>query len=78
MQAERLVGVGPDEFLLVGHENQQVIEITVDARTYLPTMLKKYLPDSARTGKDRDCLEEVRFQWNKSMPQELLVPGSSQ
>jgi hypothetical protein len=77
MQAERKDGAGPDEFLLVGQENQQVIEIAIDARTYLPTTLKKHLPDSVRTGKERDCLEEVRFQWNKPIPQGLLVPGSS-
>jgi hypothetical protein len=77
MQAGRQDGAGPDEFQLVGQENQQVIEIAIDARTYLPTTLKKYLPDSGRTGKERDCLEEVRFQWNKPIPQELLVPGSS-
>ena len=77
MQAERQGGAGPDEFLLVGQENQQVVEIAIDARTYLPKTLKKYLPDSARTGKERNCLEEVRFQWNKPIPQELFVPGSS-
>jgi hypothetical protein len=76
-QAERQDGAWPDEFLLVGQENQQVVEIAIDVRTYLPISLKKYLPDSVRTIKERDCLEEVRFQWNKPIPQELLVPGSS-
>jgi hypothetical protein len=77
MQAKRQDGTREDEFLLIGKENQQVIEIAIDARTYLPITLKRYLPDSARTGKERDCLEAVRFQWNKPIPQELLVPGSS-
>jgi hypothetical protein len=77
MQAERQDGAGLDEFLLVGQENQQIIEIAIDARTYLPTMIKKYSPDSVRTGKERHCLDEVRFQWNKPIPQELLVPKSS-
>ena len=48
--------------------------MSVDARTGLPIALKKYLPDSVRMGKKRDCLEEVRFQWNKPIPQELFVP----
>jgi hypothetical protein len=77
MQSERQDRANPHEFLLVGQEDQQVIEIAVDAKTYLPTTLKKYSPHSARTGEERGCLEVVRFQWNKPIPQELLVPGSS-
>jgi hypothetical protein len=77
MQAERQDGGRRDEFLLVGQENQQVIEITISTKTYLPITLKKYSQQSVRTGKERDCLEEVRFQWNQPIPQGLLVPGSS-
>ncbi len=77
-QAEHQEGVGPYEFLLVGQEDQQVIEIALDTRTYLPTSIKRYLSNSARTGRQRDYLEEVRFQWNKPIPQELFVPGSSE
>jgi hypothetical protein len=77
MQAGSRDGAGPDEFLLVGRENQKIIEIAVDARTYLPKTLKKYLPDSDRPGEKRNCLEEVRFLWNQSIPRELLVPESS-
>jgi hypothetical protein len=76
MHAERQDRAGPDELLLAGQENRQAIEIAINTRTSLPTTLKKYLPDSARAGKERQCLEEVRFQWNIPIPQELLVPGS--
>ncbi len=54
IQAERRDRAGQDEFLLVGQENQQVIEIAVDARTYLPIKLKKYPPDSNQTGDATD------------------------
>ena len=77
MPAERQGGARPDEFLLVGQESQQAVEIAFDATTYLPTTLTKYLPDPPWTGKERDCLEEVRFQWNTPIPQELLIPGTS-
>ncbi len=70
-------GARPDQIVLVGAENQRVIEISIDAKTYLPSTLKKYLPDTVRAGKERKCLEEVRFQWNKPIPRELFVPGSS-
>jgi hypothetical protein len=75
-QAGSRDGAGADEFLLVGQENQQVVEIAIDARTYLPKTLKKYLPDSARTGEKRECLMEDRFQWNQPIAQELLAPES--
>ncbi len=74
-QSERQSGAGLDDFLLVGQENQHVIEIAIDGRTYLPKTLKKYSPDSARIGKERNCLEEVQFQWNMPISPELLVPG---
>jgi hypothetical protein len=59
--------------LLIGQGNREVIEISIDAKEYLPTMIKKYLPDSPQ-----EYLEEVRFQWNKPLPQGLLVPGSTE
>jgi len=74
MQTEHQGVTGKDEFLLVGQKDQQIIEMTIDAGTYLPKTQKKYLLDSAR-GRERICLEDVRFQWNKPIPQELLVPG---
>jgi hypothetical protein len=74
-QAERQDGAGPNELLFVGRENQEIIEITVDERTFLPATLKRLLPDSGRTGEERVCLMEVRFVWNQPIPQELMVPG---
>jgi hypothetical protein len=68
-------GAGQGEFLLVGQEDQNVVEIAVDERTYLPTTLKEYLPDSGRTGGERACVMEVRITWNQPIPRELLVPG---
>ncbi|HTY61455.1 MAG TPA: hypothetical protein VMG30_04300 [Acidobacteriota bacterium] len=75
-QADRQSDAQPGELLFVGHEDQQAIEMSLDAKTGLPIKLNKYLPDSSRTGKKRDCLEEVRFQWNRPIPQELFVPDS--
>ncbi len=75
MEAERRNGDGPYEFLLVGRKDQQIIEIAIHSETFLPKTLKKYSQDSARTGKERDCIEEVQFKWNKPIPKELLVPG---
>jgi hypothetical protein len=62
-----------DGFLLISREHREVIEISIDAKDYLPTMIKKYLSDSPQ-----EYLEEVRFQWNKPIPQGLLVPGSTE
>jgi hypothetical protein len=73
MQAGQRDTAKPAEFLLVGRENQQVIEIAIDERTYLPKTLKKYLPDSG-TGEARNCVLEVRFLWNRPVPEELLIP----
>jgi hypothetical protein len=75
MQAGERRGAGSDEFLIAGREDGQVVEIAVDARTYLPKVLKKYALDSGRTGADRVCLMEVRFQWNHPISGELFVPG---
>jgi len=43
IRAERREKGGQDEFLLIGQENQQIIEIVIDARTYLPKKLKNTL-----------------------------------
>jgi hypothetical protein len=75
MQTGERSGAGSGEFLIAGHENGQAIEITVDAKTYLPKVLKKYAMDSSRTNGDRSCLMEVRFHWNQSIPGELFIPG---
>jgi hypothetical protein len=76
MRAGQRDAARPDELLLVGKENQHAVEIVVDERTYLPKSLKKYLPDSGRTDAERDCLMEVRFQWNQPISRKLLVPDS--
>ena len=73
MQAGPRDAAEPAEFLLVGRENQHTIEIAIDQRTYLPTTLRKYLPDS-RTGEARSCVLEVRFLWNRPVPEDLLIP----
>jgi hypothetical protein len=67
-------GAGSGEFLIVGREDRQIVEITVDARTYLPKALKKYALDSGRTNRVRDCLMEVCFLWNQPISHELFVP----
>ena len=73
MQAGQQGAAGPDEFLLVGRQNQHIIEIAIDKGTYLPKTLRKYLPDSG-TGEARNCVLEVRFLWNRPVPAELLIP----
>jgi len=74
MQTGERRGAGSDEFLIVGKEDRQVVEITVDARTYLPKLLKKCAPDSGRTNGGRICPMEVRFHWNQPISGELFVP----
>lgn len=73
MQAGQRSAAGPAEFLLVGRQNQHIIEIAIDKGTYLPKTLRKYLPDSG-TGEARNCVLEVRFLWNRPVPAELLIP----
>jgi len=68
---------GSGEFLIIGREGSQAVEMTVDAKTYLPKVLKKYALDSGRTNGNRVCLMEARFHWNPSIPGELFVPGQS-
>ncbi len=67
----------PGVLVLVGQQNQQVVEIAINARTALPIALKKFLPAPVGTGKEAAGFEEVRFQWNKAIPQELFIPGLS-
>jgi hypothetical protein len=66
---------GSGEFQIIGREDRQAVEITIDARTYLPKVLKKYALDSGRTNRDRICLMEVRFHWNQPISGELFAPG---
>jgi hypothetical protein len=75
MQIGERSGAGSDQVPIVGREDGQVVEIAVDARTYLPKVLKKYALDSGRTNGDRPCLMEVRFHWNQPVSGELFVPG---
>jgi len=76
-QADGQGSAQPGELVLVGQENQQVVEIAVNARTALPIALKKFLSAPVGTGKELAGFEEVRFQWNKAIPQELFIPGLS-
>jgi len=75
MQTGARGGAGSGEFLVIGQQDQQAVEITVDAKTYLPKVLKKYAPDSGRMNGDRICLIEIRFLWNQPISGELFVPG---
>jgi hypothetical protein len=74
--AERQGDAQSGELRFAGQEDQQAIEMSIDAKTGLPIRLKKYLPDSSLMGKKRGFLEDVRFQWNRPIPQELFVPDS--
>jgi hypothetical protein len=73
MQTGQWKDAGSNEFQLVGREDQHVIEIAIDGRTYLPKTLRKYLPDSG-TGEARKCVLEARFLWNRPVPEELMIP----
>ena len=75
MPSGKRSGTGPDEFLIVGREDRQAIEVAIDARTYLPKVLRRYALDSGRTNGDRICLMEVRFLWNRPISRDLFVPG---
>jgi hypothetical protein len=66
---------GSGDFLITGREDGQTVELTVDAKTYLPKTLKKYALDSSRNKGERSCLVEVRFNWNRPMSDALFVPG---
>jgi len=75
MQTGGRRAAGSGEFLIIGREGPQAVEMTVDAKTYLPKVLKKYALDSGRMNGDRFCLLEARFRWNQSAPDELFPPG---
>ncbi len=66
-------GAGRNEFLLIGRDKQQVIEIAIDEKTYLPGTLRKYLLEPGK-GNARKCVLEARFSWNRPLPEELLIP----
>jgi len=76
MQAGQRDAAERGEFLLIGRENQQTIEIAVDERTYLPKTIRKYSPDSG-TDQARNCVLEVRFLWNRPTPEGLLIPQTA-
>jgi hypothetical protein len=75
MQSGEGVGAGSDEFLITGRDGGQAVEISVDARTYLPKVLKKFAANSSGTNGNRVCLMEARFFWNQPVSEELFVPG---
>jgi hypothetical protein len=75
MQAALWNAEGQNEFLFIGRENHQEIELYIDKRTYLPKALRKFAPDAA-TGRTRNCVLEVQFLWNRPVPEELLIPQS--
>jgi hypothetical protein len=77
MQTGGRSSAGSGEALITGRQNRQAIEIIVDARTYLPKLLKKYETDSDRPSGKRDCTMEARFRWNQPVSPELFVPGPS-
>jgi hypothetical protein len=74
MQAGERRVTGSGEFLIIGKEDGHVVEIAVDARTYLPKTLKKYALDPGRTNGNRICLMEVRFHWNQLVSGALFDP----
>ena len=74
VQAGHRDETGRNEVLLVGRDNQQVIEIAVDVTTYLPITLKKYRQNPGGAGAEQTCVEEILFQWNQPIPAELLTP----
>jgi hypothetical protein len=66
---------GSGEFLIRGREDGKIVEIAIDATSYLPKTLKKYAPDSSRTNGNRICLMQVHFHWNQPISDALFVPG---
>jgi hypothetical protein len=74
MQSVGRVGAGTNEFLIIGREGWQDVEITIDAKTYLPKVLKKYSHDSDRTKGTRNCAMEARFLWNQPILGEIFIP----
>ncbi len=72
MQSGGRSGDGTNEFVILGREGRQDVEIAVDAKTYLPKALKKYSDDPDRTNGPRRCIIEARFLWNQPIPGELF------
>jgi hypothetical protein len=74
MEIKGIGGNRADEFQIIGRDNRQTVEITVDARTYLPKALRKFDPDSDRNNGERICRLEVRFLWNQPVPDDWFIP----
>jgi hypothetical protein len=74
-QAVRQDGTGPNAFLFAGKDDREVIEIGIDERTYLPTSLRRFQPDSIPGGQERSLLLEAQFTWNQPIAQELFNPS---
>lgn len=74
MQSGGRASAGTNEFLIAGREGPHEVEITVDTKTYLPKLIRKYSNDSGRTNEARVCIMEARFLWNLPMPTELFSP----
>ncbi len=74
MQSGGRASAGTNEFLIVGREGRQDVELAVDATTYLPRVLKKYSLDSGQTNSARICTMEARFLWNQPVAAELFSP----
>ena len=75
MQTRGMSLAGSDEFLLVGQEDGQDIEISIDAKTYLPKALRRYALEPGGTSGGRNCVMEVRFLWNQPISPGLFIPG---
>lgn len=74
MQSFGRASAGTNEFLIAGREGRHDVEITVDTKTYLPKLIKKYSHNSGRTNEARNCILEARFLWNLPVPTELSSP----
>ena len=75
-QAERQRAAQPGELRLVGQERSAGYRNVRRRKDRSPNKDKKisagFVPDGQKAG----LLEEVRFQWNRPIPQELFVPDS--
>ncbi len=74
MRSSGRASAGTNEFLIMGREGPQDVELAVDATTYLPKVLKKYSLDSGQTNSARICTMEARFLWNQPVAAELFSP----
>jgi hypothetical protein len=74
MQSGGRSNAGTNEFLIVGREGRQDVEFVVDAKTYLPKVLKKYSHGSDRATGARNCVLEARFLWDQPVPAEFFSP----